>query len=142
MSGITNPSRADTYSVGLNIDNVDYGIFDKMSGGEVDSEETKYKPGGMAPELSLGGSRSVGNVTISRIYDLDRDHSVAKTLAEKAGRGDAIVTKQPLDVNGVPYGDALVYKGKLKAVTYPEVDSTSSDPGMLELEISSAAIVG
>ena len=136
------PSRQDTYSVAVAIDGIDYGVWDKMSGGEVDSEETKYKPGGMAPELSLGGSKSVGNITISRIYDLDRDHSQVKSLMNKAGTGDVTVTKQPLDVNAVPHGAPLVYTGKLKQVTAPEVDSKSSDPGMIELEISSAGVVG
>lgn len=136
------PSRQDTYSVSVTVNNEDFGVWDKMSGGEVDSEETKYKPGGMEPELSLGGSKSVGNLTISRIYDLDRDHAQVKSLMNKAGTADVTVTKQPLDVNAIPYGEALVYKGKLKKVTAPEVDSTSSDPGMIELEVSAAGIVG
>lgn len=136
------PSRQDTYSVHVTVNGQDFGIWDKMSGGEVDSEETKYKPGGMEPELSLGGSKSVGNITISRIYDLDRDHSQVKFLMNRAGTADVTVTKQPLDVNAVPFGAPLVYSGKLKQVTAPEVDSTSSDPGMIELEISSAGIVG
>ena len=134
-------SRQDTYSVGVAIDGVDHGVWDKMTGGEVDSDETKYKPGGMQPEVSLGGSKSVGNITISRLYDLDRDHTVIKTLLSSAGTAEVTVTKQPLDVNAVPYGAPLVYTGKLKQVTPPEVDSESSDAGLVEIEVSSAGVV-
>jgi hypothetical protein len=49
-------SRLDQYNVTVSLDGTPLGTFDKMTGGEIDSEETKYKPGGMAPQVSLGGS--------------------------------------------------------------------------------------
>jgi len=134
-------SRADQYAVSLTIGGTDFGVWDSMDGGEVDSNESKFAPGGMAPEVSLGGKQTVGNIKVKRLYDLNRDHTVMPYLMGAAGKVDVIVTKQPLDVDGNAFGRPLVYRGKLKTVTPPNHDSTSSDPSMLELEISSAATV-
>lgn len=135
-------SRQDQYAIAVTIDGEDTGIWDKMSGGNVDSEETKYKPGGMAKSVSLGGSVNVENVTVSRLYVLDRDHLKVKSWINRAGRAGVTVTKQPLDVDGNVFGSPLVYTGKLKAVNPPEVDSESSDAALIELEISTVGTVG
>jgi hypothetical protein len=52
----TAPTREDTWLVSLSIDGRDLEVWDKLSGGEVDSDESKYRPGGMAAEISLGGT--------------------------------------------------------------------------------------
>lgn len=133
MSG---PTRSDTYNVTLSIDGVNYGTFDKMEGGDVDSEEYTYKPGGMAAPVSLGGSRSVENVTLRRLYRLARDHSITQRLFDKVGKGECVVTKQPLDVDGNVWGSPIVTRGTLKRVSTPDHDSESTDPGLLEIEIT------
>jgi hypothetical protein len=136
------PSRQDMYSVSVVVQDIgDTGIWDKCDGGEVDSSEKKYKPGAMAKELSLGGLQSVGNLTISRYYDLDRDGAIKKRLMNGAGKKEVVVTKQPLDVNGVPYGEPDVYAGTLKMVKPPEPDSEGTDEARIEIEVSSAGVV-
>lgn len=140
-NAITAPTRADTYSVAVNIDGEDTGIWDKLTGGGIDSEETKYKPGGMVGQISLGGTINADNVTISRIYDLNRDHTRVKRWMARAGKATVVVTKQPLDIDGNVFGDPLVYTGVLKACTPPEVDSESSDAGLIEIEVSIAGQV-
>ena len=141
-------SRQDQYNVtvvlealGTALPRLDLGTFDKLSGGEVDSEETKYRPGNMGSHITLGGSVTVGNLTVSRLYEHARDHTRIKSIINRVGKADVTISKQSLDVNGAPFGTPLVYKGKLKACTPPEVDSESSDAAMLELEITSAKIV-
>lgn len=137
-------SREDQYNVTVSVKRggvtKDLGTFDKQTGGEVDSEETKFAPGGMAETISLGGRKTVGNVTVSRLYDLSRDHGNAGWLIAGAGKAEVTVTKTSLDVDGNAWGQPLVYQGKLKAVTLPEPDSESSDPALFELEISSATV--
>jgi hypothetical protein len=136
------PTRQDTYSVHVHITPpgasapVDFGIWDKMSGGEVDSDETKYNPGGMAPPVSLGGRKNTGNVTYSRLYRLVRDHDHAQSFINWVGRARVTISKQPLDVEGNVYGTPIVYHGTLKRVTFPEVDSESSGAGMVEMEVT------
>lgn len=119
-------SRQDQYNVSVTIDGNALGTFDKLDGGDIDSEETKYKPGAMAPELSLGGSTTVSNVTVSRLFVQGRDTSLVPFLKEKVGKGEVTIVKQPLDVNGSPFGAPMVYHGKLKTFTPPPADSNAS----------------
>lgn len=134
-------SRQDQYAVTFTLDGRDLGVWDKLSGGEIDSEETKYKPGSMAPSVSLGGSTEVGNLTVSRLYVLNRDHDNIHWMISRAGKGNCVLSRQPLDADGNAYGRPLVYTGKLKTVTPPEVDSESSDAALLECEVTPAGTV-
>jgi hypothetical protein len=136
------PSREDQYAVTVSVAGVSLGTFDKLSGGELDSEETKYRPGGMGAEVALGGPKTVSNVTVSRIYSLDGDHAAnLASLKAAIGKGAVTITKQPLDADGNAYGSPVVYNGILKNVKLPDHDSQSNDPGMLELEVSTNATV-
>jgi hypothetical protein len=143
MADTGGPTRSDTWAVFVQVEDIrtgrmmDLGIWDKKDGGEVDSEETKYKPGGMQSQVSLGGSKLTGNVTFSRLYRLLRDHAtVHQTLITGAGRASVILMQQPLDINGNQFGRPIVYRGTLKRVSPPTVDSESSDPAMIELEMT------
>jgi hypothetical protein len=129
-------SRQDQYAVLVTIDGEDTGIWDKLTGGEVDSEELKYKPGGMARQISLGGSVNVGNVTVSRLYDLTRDHLRLGGWIAGVGRARVIIKKQPLDLNAIAFGPPVTYTGILKMVTPPEVDSEATDAALVELEVT------
>jgi hypothetical protein len=135
-------SRVDQYNVTVVIGSENTGTWDKMTGGGVDSEETKYRPGNMQAALSLGGSVTVENVVISRLYMLDRDAIKVKDWISKVGKAEVKVTKQSLDVDGnTVSGASLVYTGKLKRVTAPEVDSEGNDPALLEIEVSTSGTV-
>jgi hypothetical protein len=135
-------SRQDTYSVRVRVNGEGTGVWDKMSGGAVDSEETKYRPGGLGDEVSLGGHTTTENVTVTRLYDLDRDHNgLVRKLLNGVGKSKVVVTKQPLDNDGVPFGKPLVYRGILKSCTPPDVDSESTSAGLLAIEVSTAGTV-
>lgn len=135
-------SRVDQYDIHVSVDGTPIvDSFDKLTGGEKDSEETKYNPGGMAAPVSLGGKVMVGNVTVSRLYRLNRDHGLMPFLDSKVGKGGVTIVKQPLDINGAPFGKPIVYSGTLKTLTFPEPDSESSDAALFTMEISSATVV-
>lgn len=128
-------ARQDQYNVTVTIDGIgNLGTFDKFAGGEVDSDAQTYSPGAMAPPVSLGGAVTIGNVTVSRMYVLERDHPIIHQLLSLVGVATIHVAKQPLDTNKVPYGRPLVYTGTIKTVTPPEHDSTSSDPAIMDIE--------
>jgi len=136
-------SRKDQYSVTARVDGVgSLGVFDTFTGGDVDSDEIKYRPGGMANPISLGGAITMANVTISRLYVLERDHPIVHKLLSVVGKAKIHVSKQPLDTNKVPYGRPLVYSGTLKRIKPPEHDSVSSDPGLIEFEFVPTGTVG
>lgn len=133
--------RRDQYDVRVSVAGQNLGTFDSLTGGETDSEELSYKPGAMAATVSLGGTVTVGQVVVARLYQLDRDHLLVHDLQEKAGRAQVVITKQPLDPDGIAFGKPLVYRGTLKRVTPPEVDSTSTEAALLELEVTPAGAV-
>jgi hypothetical protein len=127
----------------LTVDGDPFGVWDKLSGGEVDSETLKYKPGGMGAAVVLGGSVEVGDLTVSRLFMIGRDTDIVHRLIEKVGKGNCTLARQALDADGHPWGTGtLVYKGKLKTVSPPELDSESSDAALLELVISPSGTVG
>jgi hypothetical protein len=133
--------RQDQHDVEVSIDGIDTGTWDKLTGGEIDSEETTYKPGAMGARVALGGSVNVGNVTVSRMYDLTRDGQLIHWLISRVGKGDVVIAKGTLDVDGNSFGRGLTYKGRLKQVNPPEVDSESADAAMLELEVTPVGTV-
>lgn len=134
-------SRQDQYATTATIDGEDFGVFDKFDGGEVDTDELSYKPGAMAPKISLGGIPTVGQVTISRLYVLERDHLKVHSLIAKVGKADVVVKKQPLDVDKNAFGRPLVYTGKLKRVQPPPADSESTDAALIEIEVTPGGTV-
>jgi hypothetical protein len=137
-------SRKDQYNVTVSVTRDgttrNLGTFDKLTGGDVDSDDVKYRPGNMADQISLGSYRTVNNITASRLLDLKRDLAGSPGnlawLMNGVGSADVVVTKQSLDVNKNPFGSPIVYRGKLKAVTPPEVDSESTDAALFEIEIT------
>lgn len=141
MSSVIKGTRQDTFLVNLRVEHphnlghfIDYGIWDTKSGGEIDSEERLYYPGGMQPPYSLGGRVNPGQVTLSRNYRLGRDHDGIQQLIDAVGRSRIIVSVQPMDRYKNRYGRPIVWTGTLKTVTLPEHNSEStSDPGMIEL---------
>jgi hypothetical protein len=133
--------RKDQHAVTVVVDGVNTGIWDVLTGGEVDSDEVTYKPGAMGARISLGGSVNVGTVTLQRLFDLARDSQIIHWLIGRAGKGEAVVSKQPLDVDGNAFGRPIVYTGKLKKVQAPEADSTSTDPAQVELEVTPTGTV-
>ena len=130
------PTREDTWLVTLTLDGRDMGVWDTVSGGEIDSEEAKYRPGGMSPEISLGGSTTIGNLTVGRYLDTARDWPLIKWLAGRVGKGRGVIGVTPLSTDGVRAGDPLTYGGTLKTVTRPDVDSTGTDAALVELEFT------
>jgi hypothetical protein len=130
------PTREDTWLLNVTVDGRNLGVFDTFSGGEGDSEETKYAPGGMMPEISLGGRSTIGNVTVGRYLDSSRDWPLVKWLYSRRGSGRGVIGVTPLLANGARAGEPLTYGGTLKQVTMPDLDSTGSDASQIELEFT------
>lgn len=135
-------SRLDMFKVTVTVDGVFSGaLWDKCTGGDKDSAETKYNPGGLGAPISLGGVQTTNNVVVSRLYQGDSDGPLIKSLLQKVGKANMSVYKIALDVDGNPVGGlGITYVGVLKMVTPPEVDSESSAPALLTLELSVATV--
>ncbi len=128
--------RKDQYRVTVTVDGADTGVWDKSSGGGIDSDAKPYRPGGMGEVKTLGGQKSVDDMTLSRLYD----HDLYVMLIEKVGAAAVVVTTQPLDPDGVAFVAPTVARGVLKKVQGPEHDGDSTDPAMLEIEVTVATV--
>jgi hypothetical protein len=116
-------------------------VFDSFDGGDAAAKETKYRPGnGTEDEKALGGANSISNITVSALMTYAMYQWVPWMIAQN-GKATMYVNKQPLDINGSPFGKALKYKGILQGVNPPKTNSTSDAPGMLSLVQSSVTPV-
>lgn len=131
-----NPTRADTWLHVVSVNNQSLGIFDTFSGAEADSEETKYRPGGMDQELSLGGRRTYGNLTVSRYWDIYRDGPLVKWLYNAVGQARGFCGRQAMTAQGQAVGDVMWFHGTLKRVSVPDIDSMGTDAALFELEFT------
>lgn len=132
--------RQDQWSNTVTINGRPMGVWDTLDGGESDSNETKYKPGGMQPEVSLGGSRSIGNLTLARLLSR-QDWDFMHQAMSNTGNWKCTVARQPLDTDGNPFGRPLTYRGTLKTVTPGATDSNSSDAQTWEIVVSTEGSV-
>jgi hypothetical protein len=135
-------SRQDQHLITVRVDNVNLGTFDKRTGGGVDSNETKYRRGGMGQEVSLGGPTMVPNVTLTRLFEGPRDLDLVRWLYTRVGHGQVTVSDQFLDADGVPFGRPDVYTGRLKKVMKADSDSNSTGAGTYDLEVSTEGTIG
>lgn len=121
---------------------VSLGTFERRSGGAVSATDVKFRPGGSPTETSLGGSRTTENVTISRVFDLDRDNELLKRLASVVGQAKVTVSQQPMTADYVPRGTPTIWSGILIKATPPEADSGGNATSMMELEVSTSGSIG
>ncbi len=133
--------RQDQFQIHLSINGIDYGEWDKCTGGESLANEIKFRPGGMQPEQSLGGTVSVSDVVVDRLYDVLRDGSNLSAYLAANGRGSAIVSRQPLDINGNPAGEAFVWTGIVKAVKLPDADGENNAAAMVSVTVSPNGVI-
>jgi len=143
-----NPTRADTWLINVQIENpnlsvargtmVDWGTWDKCTGGGVDSDESLYYPGGMQPSITLGGHQTTAALVVSRLYKIGRDHNNVQKLLDAVGKSQMIVSKTPLTQEGQVLAGTkpLTYTGILKRCTPPEVDSETTTAALIELEMT------
>jgi hypothetical protein len=135
-------AREDQYDIRVSVDGTNLGTWDVFTGGDLDTTELVYKPGAMAPQISLGGIVTVNQAIVNRLYQLSRDHLQVHWLLSRVGKGAMVISKQPLDPDGNAYGKPIVYKGVLKRCTPPAVDSNSTNPAVIELEMTPHGTVG
>lgn len=135
-------TRVNQHLTTATVDGRALGVFDSVDGGEVDSQESKYYPGGMMPQIALGGQQTISNLTLGRVNVLARDQDLIRWLQTRAGAGLAVVSRQPLDADGNPFGRPYIYRGVLKKVTLPPGDSNASSEAKWSIEVSTEGTVG
>lgn len=127
-------STQHDYLVTVAIDGSPLGVFDSRTGGESDSDiATRWTGEGRKLYPARG---NVGDVTVVRGYERERDHERVRALRLRVGRAQMTVSEQPLDEDGNAWGKPTVWTGILKTVNGGDVNSDSEDPRDLELSMT------
>lgn len=112
-----------------------------LAGGQAEADVLKVFPGGMRPQIAIGGSVQRENITVRILFD-DYARSLFSWLDDRTGCGEFVVGYQPLDCQGNQRGTSITYRGVLQRVTRPDYDSASNDAAVLELEGAMNAQLG
>lgn len=120
----------------------DLGIFDTWEGGNISSDSTKHRRGGMGQQIVAAGPPEIDDITCSRDYDWLRDDPHFHWLSDAVGKGTITVIKVVLDDNGSTVGANHVARGKFVGYQHPEHDSDSSDFAMVTLVCAPEGSIG
>lgn len=112
------------------------------SGGEVTSDSNKVWDGGSLVADVLASPAEVGDLTIARPYDPDRDQNILNNLITQVGQWRTTISITPT------YGDLTAAKVKprvysnvlLTGVREPEPDASSGDAADYELTFAVGSI--
>lgn len=117
--------------------------FAQVSGGEVTAAVEKvYDGGALFPEV-LTGPPEIGDVTITRHYDADRDGPALRLLRNKVGQVHYDLTVYDLNCDLKVYGTERVYpKALLVGLSEPEGDSSSGAPTTFSMTFSISQVSG
>lgn len=113
------------------------GYFAQVSGGEVSaSVEKVYDGGALFPE-SLCAPSEIGDLTVTRHYDPERDGPALKALRRLVGQARYDVTVYDLNCDLVVFGTERVYPlALLVGLSEPEGDSSSGAAATFSLTFS------
>lgn len=127
--------RQDTIRTTASLHGTPLGEFRTFSGGELTSADVKGARAAGHTERSRGGRKTIGNVTISREFDTDRDD--VQEYGKHRGKPDEfLITRQPLDDDYNDKGPALTYVGTLIRVAPGNADLQGDGLDDLEMEMS------
>lgn len=135
--------RQDQWLNTLTIAGKNYGVWDTLAGGDIAFSENKYKKGGMKPEKTLGGTKTVNNVTLGRLLDIEDadDWDLLKGLMVLEENTPATISRQPLDADGNPFGKPLGYTGLVLQAMPGDTDANQEGPQVWSVVISTDGTV-
>jgi hypothetical protein len=119
------------------------GYWAQVSGGEITSSVEKVYDGGETFPETIPAPAEVGDITVTRHYDPDRDGSNLKRLRQMVGRTFYDVTVYDLNADLKQYGTERIYpRCLLIGVSEPEGDSSSGAPATFALTFSVSQVSG
>lgn len=113
------------------------GWWGTKTGGDTSSDTTDAWDGGANHPEKLAGRPSTANLVLSRPFKNERDRPIRARLLPVVGRWRTTVSDQGTDVDLIPVGKPDVYPNALLVrVSAPDVDASSGDPKVIELEFA------
>jgi hypothetical protein len=117
--------------------------FAQVSGGEITASVEKIYDGGQLFPETLCAPSEIGDVTLTRHYDVDRDGPALKTLRSMVGRAYYNLNIYDLDCDLRVFGTERVYpRALLVGLTEPEGDASSGAPSVFSLTFSISQVSG
>lgn len=117
--------------------------FAQVSGGEITAAVEKVYDGGILFPEVLTGPPEIGDVTVTRHYDADRDGPALKKTRNKVGQVHYDVSIFDLNCDlKVPGTNRLYPKALLVGLSEPEGDSSSGAPTTFSMTFSISSVSG
>lgn len=109
--------------------------FAQKTGGEVTSDATKVWDGGAVTADVIAAPAEVGDVTLTRPYDPERDQPIIDRLLTLVGQWRTTISGQPLtgDMRAARVKPRVYPGALLIGVREPETDAGSGDAADYEL---------
>lgn len=116
------------------------GTFSQVSGGETSANSEKIYDGGSATPVVMSGARDIGNVTLVRAFDQDRDPDILDTLRDAVGREYFTIIVTMTDADMVPLRNRTYANALLIGMNEPEGDAASGAPASMSLVFSVGSV--
>ena len=129
--------RSDQASINVTVGGIalDTASWDSMEGGEPVAESVDVYPGGMAPQVALGGLPKWSQLTITRLWS-DVLIGQFKALSSVAGFAPVTASYVVLEPNKTPSGTTITYTGVLTSVMRPGYKASESKDAYLQITCS------
>lgn len=111
------------------------GSWTTISGQESEREVVKLRAGAGESKQVIATQLEYGDVTITRLFDADRDQAILSALNSGNSYAGSTITEQYLDGDGNAIdGKRIVHSGcAVMSFSGPEGDANSSDMGYLTI---------
>ncbi len=128
--------RSDQWAIHVEVSGVslDKESWDMLEGGDPVAEETTVFPGGMQPQVALGGIPKWTPLTVERAWS-EALGAVYKSLAGASGNGVATVSAVQLNNAKQPTGQVYTYTGVLTSCERPKYKATESVEALLKITV-------
>lgn len=119
------------------------GYFAQVSGGEITASVEKVYDGGQQFPEVLTAPAEIGDITLTRHYDPDRDGAAIKVTRQLVGRVHYNIEVSDLNCDLVVYGTERVYShALLVGLSEPEGDASSGAPTTFSMTFSISQVSG
>lgn len=135
MSGVNVLKQFDA-EVTCVIDGEEFGPWDTWDPPEASGNTARYRAGGQRNAVRTRGLPEFGTGSLTKALVGDDELGQFKRLHRRVGVARMEVTEQPLDPNGDPFGDPVVWTGLLEQVEMSDYDADGDDNRTVTVEIA------
>lgn len=108
-------------------------VFDKFSGGDATSNNTKYRPSGMLNEVIVAALPVYSDIMLSKGFNNNNDqnnkyggdYALQQAIRNSAGLTPGVVSITPLTSLGIAWGSPRIYYGVVSEIADGATDSES-----------------